>query len=182
MRDDLPLWALVVAVIALVLVWVGGLLIRRTRQWMVLRTRYEYLQQQQSADEAQVAALSQENELLRDQVAELERELIRLQSIQQTQQFNHQGQKSLDEVLRPLREQVERFQQRLNQVHSESVRGQAELGAELRRVMEMSLQISQETAHLSQALKGDNKRMGTRSEERRVGKESRSRGGGCAGK
>src|SRR5690625_3117752 len=90
MRDDLPLWALVVAVIALVLVWVGGLLIRRTRQWMVLRTRYEYLQQQQSADEAQVAALSQENELLRDQVAELERELIRLQSIQQTQQFNHQ--------------------------------------------------------------------------------------------
>ena len=162
MWDDLPLWLVGgVAVIALVLVWVSGLLIRRTRQWMVLQTRYEYLQQQQSTDEAQVLSLTQENELLKDQVSELERELIRLQSIQQTQQFNQQGQKSLDEVLRPLREQIERFQQRLNQVHSESVRGQAELGSELRRVMEVGLQMSSEAEHLSQALKGDNKRMGT---------------------
>ena len=155
------LWALGGALMVLAWLWVGVRLARRTQQWMVLQARYEYLQQQQIQEKAQAQALAEENELLTDQFAELERELIRLQSIQQTQHFNQQGQKSLDEVLRPLQEQIERFQQRLNQVHSESVRGQAELGAELRRVMEIGLQMSQEAEQLSQALKGDNKRMGT---------------------
>lgn len=80
---------------------------------------------------------------------------------QTTQNFKQTGEQGIEQLLAPLKTQIETFQQRLNQVHSETVREQAQLGLELRKVMEVGLQMSTEAKHLSQALKGDKKRMGT---------------------
>lgn len=70
------------------------------------------------------------------------------------------SQASLDVLLRPLREQLDRFQQRVNQVHDETVRGNASLGAEIRRVMEVGLRIGAEASTLAMALKGEKKTAG----------------------
>ncbi len=70
------------------------------------------------------------------------------------------SQSSLDALLKPLREQIDRFQSRVNQVHDETVRGNASLGVEIRRVMEMGLRIGTEASTLALALKGDKKTAG----------------------
>jgi len=144
----------------------------------------------------ELAERNRDNDHLKDQLVEQERELIRAQAVHQaqlqsaqglqdqlernrkemslqfgqlaqavlsqtTQHFKQTGEQSIEQLLKPLKTQIDAFQQRLNQVHSETVRDQAQLGAELRKVMEVGLQMSAEAKHLSQALKGDKKRMGT---------------------
>lgn len=74
--------------------------------------------------------------------------------------FQHHSEQSLDALLRPFREQISSFQQRVNHVHDESVKGQANLGAELRRVLDIGLQMSAEAQNLTSALKGDKKLSG----------------------
>ncbi|WP_255474993.1 DNA recombination protein RmuC [Pusillimonas sp. ANT_WB101] len=74
--------------------------------------------------------------------------------------FAHNSRVSLDAMLKPLRDQIDSFQSRVNQVHDETVRGNASLGSEVRRVMEMGLKISAEANTLAQALKGDKKTTG----------------------
>src|SRR5690606_4026672 len=74
--------------------------------------------------------------------------------------FAHNSQSSLDTMLKPLRDQIDGFQRRVNQVHDETVRGNVSLGAEIRRVLEAGLKISAEANTLASALKGDKKTTG----------------------
>lgn len=60
-------------------------------------------------------------------------------------------------LLQPFREQVQAFQQRVNEVHDESLRGHVSLGTEIRRLSEVGLQMSREAETLARALKGDKK-------------------------
>lgn len=77
------------------------------------------------------------------------------------QSFSQDGRQVIDSVLQPLREQIQGFQQRVNDIHDSSVRGQAELGAEIRRVLELGVQMNAEAGNLARALKGDNKAAGS---------------------
>ena len=70
------------------------------------------------------------------------------------------SQSSLDALLKPLRDQIDRFQNRVNQVHDETVRGNTSLSVEIRRVMEMGLRIGAEASTLALALKGEKKTTG----------------------
>lgn len=72
----------------------------------------------------------------------------------------HNSQSSLDAVLKPLRDQIDGFQRRINQVHDETLRGNVSLGAEIKRVLEAGLRISSEAQTLASALKGDKKTTG----------------------
>ncbi|NGM86596.1 DNA recombination protein RmuC [Parapusillimonas sp. SGNA-6] len=74
--------------------------------------------------------------------------------------LTHHSQSSLDAVLKPLREQIDGFQRRINQVHDETLRGNVSLGAEIKRVLEAGLRISNEAHTLASALKGDKKTTG----------------------
>src|SRR5690606_12972494 len=70
------------------------------------------------------------------------------------------SQSSLDALLKPLRDQIDRFQNRVNQVHDETVRGNTSLSVEIRRVMEMRLRIGAGSSTLALALKGEKKTTG----------------------
>ncbi len=70
------------------------------------------------------------------------------------------SQDSLDGLLRPFREQIEGFQRRINEIHDASVQGQARLDAEIRRVLDVGLKMSDEAQSLARALKGDKKTTG----------------------
>ncbi|MGB6155600.1 DNA recombination protein RmuC [Castellaniella sp.] len=74
--------------------------------------------------------------------------------------FAQTSQASLDGLLRPFREQIEGFQKRVNEVHDASLRGQTQLGAEIRRVLDIGLKMSAEAHTLATALKGEKKTTG----------------------
>lgn len=74
--------------------------------------------------------------------------------------FAQNSQTSLDALLKPFREQISGFQQRVNQVHDEAVKGNVSLGAEIKQVLEIGLRMSAEANTLATALKGDKKTTG----------------------
>jgi DNA recombination protein RmuC len=75
--------------------------------------------------------------------------------------FTQSSTSSLDAMLKPFREQISAFQQRINQVHDESVKGNASLGTEIKQVLEVGMRMSAEANNLTLALKGDKKTTGT---------------------
>ena len=67
---------------------------------------------------------------------------------------------SIDSMLKPFREQIEGFQKRVNDVHTESVKGNASLESEIKKVLDIGLKMSQDADNLTSALKGDSQKRG----------------------
>jgi DNA recombination protein RmuC len=124
-----------------------------SEDYRVLESRYEAAQthfaQEREQFSSTKAALTHEFESLAQRIFE-----------QQGQQFSQHNQTQLSQLLQPFREQVSSFQQRVNEVHDAATRGQAGLQAELRKVMELGISMSQEAHNLTKALKGDAQQRG----------------------
>jgi len=71
------------------------------------------------------------------------------------------SQTSITTLLQPLRQQIDAFQQRVNQVHDQTQRGQASLSSEIQRVLAAGLRMHDEAQSLARALKGDKKLAGS---------------------
>ncbi|MDH3218776.1 MAG: DNA recombination protein RmuC [Gammaproteobacteria bacterium] len=80
---------------------------------------------------------------------------------EKTRVFDKTNKDSLESLLRPFREQVEGFQKRINDVHSESIKGNAALEGEIKKVLEVGLKIGSDAKNLTDALKGDSQRRGS---------------------
>lgn len=74
--------------------------------------------------------------------------------------FTHTSQASIDTMLKPFREQIKGFQERINAVHDASLQGNTSLQAEIKRVLDIGMQMSKEASNLTQALKGDSQQRG----------------------
>ncbi|TXS93713.1 DNA recombination protein RmuC [Parahaliea maris] len=161
---------LVLAIVA----WLGLRLrseLQRSRQ---LSHRYQHLErnhQQLQQDHAVLQARVRERERqqgeqmaqLDEQRAHLKREFENLANRifeERSRHFTSSSQQSLETLLKPFREQIGAFQQRVNQVHSESLKGNATLAGELRRVLDVGLQMNEQASNLTAALKGDKKTTG----------------------
>jgi len=70
------------------------------------------------------------------------------------------SQSSIDSLLKPFREQIEGFQKRINDVHTESVKGNASLESEIKKVLDIGLKMSKDADNLTSALKGDSQKRG----------------------
>lgn len=79
---------------------------------------------------------------------------------EKSQSFSQQNQSALDLLLKPFKEQIDAFQKRVNEVHSEAIKGNANLEAEIKRVLDIGLSMSNEAQNLTTALKGNNKLAG----------------------
>jgi DNA recombination protein RmuC len=75
--------------------------------------------------------------------------------------FDQTNKKSIESLLKPFREQVEGFQKRINDVHSESIKGNAALEGEIKKVLEVGLKIGSDAKNLTNALKGDSQKRGS---------------------
>lgn len=122
-----------------------------TRQELAeLRTTLQEKQanfaEQQQQFQQMRGQMSSEFQLLAQQIFE-----------EKSKSFAQTNQSSLDLLLAPFKAQIEAFQKRVNEVHSESVQGAANLNAELKRVLDIGLSMSQEAQNLTTALKGNNK-------------------------
>lgn len=74
--------------------------------------------------------------------------------------FTQTSQTSIDTLLKPFREQIEGFQKRVNEVHDAALRGNTHLNAEIKKVLDIGLQMSKEANNLTSALKGDSQQRG----------------------
>ncbi|MFK7975294.1 MAG: DNA recombination protein RmuC [Halioglobus sp.] len=74
--------------------------------------------------------------------------------------FTSTSQASLEAMLKPFREQITGFQSRINEVHTESVKGNAALESEIKKVLDVGLEMNSQASNLTTALKGDKKTTG----------------------
>ena len=74
--------------------------------------------------------------------------------------FTSTSQASLEALLKPFREQITGFQSRINEVHSESIKGNTALEKEIQKVLEVGLEMNSQASNLTVALKGDKKTAG----------------------
>jgi DNA recombination protein RmuC len=131
-----------------------------TDRYQNLRSEYDRLLARQREQARQHADQLQ---LLNENRAQLKLEFEHLaQRIFEARgrQFTDNSKEALGQLLQPFREQISSFQQRIDRVHSESLQGQAALGAELRKVLEIGLAMSEQASNLAAALKGDKKTTG----------------------
>ena len=74
--------------------------------------------------------------------------------------FTEQNKQKLSEILNPLREQINKFEQKVEDTNKESIKGHASLKEQLQMLKEMNQQITQEAKNLTTALKGQSKTQG----------------------
>lgn len=74
--------------------------------------------------------------------------------------FANTSQASIDNMLKPFRDQIDAFQKRINDVHDASLQGNTSLNAEIKKVLEIGLKMSTEANNLTSALKGDSQQRG----------------------
>lgn len=94
-------------------------------------------------------SLTQEFELLANKIFE-----------EKGKTFTQTSQSSIDHLLKPFREQIDGFQKRVNDVHDASLKGNADLNAEIKKVLDIGLSMSHEASNLTSALKGDSQQRG----------------------
>ncbi|MDQ6982321.1 MAG: DNA recombination protein RmuC, partial [Mariprofundus sp.] len=74
--------------------------------------------------------------------------------------FSAQNRSSLDEVLKPMREQLGDFRKRVDEIHTDDTRERASLKAHLGQLKDLNQQMSADALNLTQALKGESKTQG----------------------
>ncbi len=103
----------------------------------------------------------------RTQVAVLERALqdtendlvLAQQTVHQLQQ-EQQAQKSIQQILQPFKEQLNQFHRRVNDIHTQSMMGQAALQQQVQQMMQANIKMGEDAQQLAQALKGNKKVLG----------------------
>ncbi len=114
-----------------------------------LQKREEHFQEQMAQLSDTKKSLTQEFENLANKIFE-----------EKGKTFTQTSQTSIDGMLKPFREQIEGFQKRINEVHDASLQGNSSLNGEIRKVLEIGLQMSKEANNLTSALKGDSQQRG----------------------
>lgn len=74
--------------------------------------------------------------------------------------FTTTSQTTLEAMLKPFREQITGFQTRINEVHTESIKGNTALESEIKKVLDVGLEMNAQASNLTTALKGDKKTAG----------------------
>ena len=79
---------------------------------------------------------------------------------QKSERFSQQNQSSMDTLLKPFRDQLHDFRQRVETVHTTETRDRQALRSEIKSLQELNRQITEEASNLTRALKGDKKIQG----------------------
>jgi len=74
--------------------------------------------------------------------------------------LNQQNRSSLDEVLKPMREQLGDFRKRVDEIHTDDSKERASLREHLAQLKDLNQQMSADALNLTQALKGESKAQG----------------------
>ena len=106
--------------------------------------------------EQQLKQLEESKELLTKEFENLANKIF----TEKSKAFSDTNSEHINNLLKPFREQIEGFQTRVNEVHDASIKGNSDLNAEIKKVLDIGLQMSDEANNLTTALKGDSKQRG----------------------
>jgi DNA recombination protein RmuC len=79
---------------------------------------------------------------------------------QNTVDFSVVNQKNITELLSPLKEKIQVFEKKVEDTYEKGLKDQTDLKAELKKLHDLNLKISDEANNLTKALKGDVKKQG----------------------
>lgn len=79
---------------------------------------------------------------------------------QNTEEFSVANQKSMTELMLPLKEKIQVFEKKVEDTYEKGLKDQTDLKAELKKLHDLNLKISNEANNLTRALKGDVKKQG----------------------
>lgn len=100
--------------------------------------------------------LEQLNERLRNDFKVLANQILE----EKSQKFTEQNKSNLDIILNPFKEKLEKFEQKVEQTYKSESAERIVLKTEIKNLIELNKQISEEANNLATALKGDNKQQG----------------------
>jgi DNA recombination protein RmuC len=125
-----------------------------------LRTQLESqaarFEQAQQASQEKLDLLEQAEKRLQEQFENLANKIFE----QKQEKFNQASKAGLDSLLSPLKEQIEGFKRQVTDQYVKEGQERASLKTEIMGLKELNLQITQDAAALTKALKGDNKTQG----------------------
>jgi len=79
---------------------------------------------------------------------------------QNTEDFSKSNQKGMNDMLLPLKEKIQLFEKKVEDTYEKGLKDQTDLKAELKKLHDLNLKISDEANNLTRALKGDVKKQG----------------------
>ncbi|MBT3244310.1 MAG: DNA recombination protein RmuC [Bacteroidetes bacterium] len=79
---------------------------------------------------------------------------------EKTRKFTEQNSVRLNEILVPFKDQISGFEKRVEDTYQKSLKDQTDLQAELKKLQDLNVKISEEANNLTRALKGDVKKQG----------------------
>lgn len=80
---------------------------------------------------------------------------------EKTRKFDEDHKKGIKEILDPLKERINRFEEKVDQNNKETLTRHTALHMQLNHLKDLNLKITAETTNLTNALKGDNKTQGS---------------------
>jgi DNA recombination protein RmuC len=123
--------------------------------------------QQLARNEAEFAHLYDKLEVQKKEMDQLQQKFItEFENIaarilkQNTADFSQSHQKSIHEMLLPLKEKIQLFEKKVEETYEKGLKDQTDLKAELKKLQDLNLRISDEANNLTKALKGDVKKQG----------------------
>ena len=118
-----------------------------------LKVEFNHLQGRLAEQKNELEHLQQQ---FRDEFKNLANEILE----EKSKKFTEQNRENLDQLLKPLGEKIVEFRKRVEETHSEDLKGRSALDQHLRMLQEMNLKMSEEAKNLTKALKGDTKQQG----------------------
>ncbi len=113
-----------------------------------------------TAERDKLTALQQQFEQQKQQL-KTEFKVISEQILSERQRALHaDNQQGVGALLKPLQQQITGFQERINSIHSTTVRENSELKSEIKKVMDVGLKMSGDATNLTKVLKGDSQQRG----------------------
>jgi len=79
---------------------------------------------------------------------------------EKTGKFTEQNKKNLNDILNPLKEKIQQFENKIEETHKKDIADRASIQERIKNLVETSNQISEDAKNLTKALKGDSKIQG----------------------
>lgn len=122
-------------------------------QVSTLQTR---LEEQQKQNAERLAQLEQARERMTTEFENLANRILE----EKSQRFSDQNRAQLGELLSPVREQLDGFRRKVEEIHVSDERERGSLREQINQLRELNQRINQEAVNLTRALKGDKKAQG----------------------
>lgn len=115
------------------------------------------LSEQKNAMDERVKDLKENEEKLKEQFKNLANEILDNNS----KKFSEQNTQNLSLILNPMKQQLQDFKKKVEDVYDKEAKDRSLLSHELKTLKELNLKMSQDAQNLTTALKGENKTQGS---------------------